>query len=126
MYNKPLVISAKKLGFESKFFSEQPWKYSYREPMRYQLWLEELKQWILDNYNLFIYVRPTSINIPDGNFINVIAKGYTYRIHDITKINDNYINSINIIDSYIEMLSAGIHRAIIEIETRNLEKNNLI
>lgn len=126
MYNKPLVKSAKKLGFESKFFSANPWKYSYREPMRYQLWLEELKQWILDNYNLFIFVRPTSITIPDGNFINVIAKGYTYRIHDITKINDNYINSINIIDSYVEMLSAGIHRAIVEIETRNLEKNNLI
>lgn len=125
MYNKPLVESAKKLGFISKFFSEQPWKYSHREPMRYQLWLEELKQWILDNYNLFVFVRPTSIEIPDGNFINVIAKGYTYQIHNVTKINDNYINSINIQKTYNEMLSAGIHRAIVEIETRNLEKNNL-
>lgn len=119
MYTKPLVLLAKKIGFDSKFFSDQPWKFSEREPMRYQLWMEELKQWIMDNFDLYVEVKRCVIKIPEGNFVNIIDNGYSYQIHNIHYIKN--INENNISESYIEMLSAGVYIALIYIDEQKLQ-----
>lgn len=40
---------AKTSGFQSVIFADE-FKYSNREPLRYQLWMFELHQWLKDNY----------------------------------------------------------------------------
>ena len=44
---KELIHIAKQKGFKSKLFTDEPWKYSTKESMRYELWLYELYNWIL-------------------------------------------------------------------------------
>jgi hypothetical protein len=114
MYNKPLVVLAKKLGFESKFFSDQPWKFSEREPMRYQLWLEELKQWLINNYDLYVEVPKTMSTFINNESYKKTYK-FTFNIKDIT---DEHFKttSLNGFDSYLKALEVGVHRTLIYID----------
>jgi len=113
MYNKLLVVSAKNLGFESKFFSDQPWKFSEREPMRYQLWLEELKQWIGDKFELYVEVQKRM-----DTFINEESYKKTYKFTFNIKFifDENFkTSSLNGFDTYIEALETGIHQTMMYI-----------
>jgi hypothetical protein len=56
MKNK-LILLAKEIGFESKFFGDKAWKHSTKEPMRYLLWMEELKNYLLEKHNTFLSIQ---------------------------------------------------------------------
>jgi len=53
---KNLIITLKKLGFKSKFFTDTPYKYSTKEPVRRVLWLEEIKMWLREDHNVMISI----------------------------------------------------------------------
>lgn len=46
----------KKLGFKSKFFTDTPYVYSSKEPVRRTLWLEEICMWFRNEHNLLVSV----------------------------------------------------------------------
>lgn len=63
-----LIKIAIKQGFDSSIVYNLPYKYSYREPLRYYIWMSELQKWLRDNYG--IHVNPTPYlesTVPDDH-----------------------------------------------------------
>jgi hypothetical protein len=75
-----LIAKAKKLGFESKFLYNKPYKYSSVEHLRLLFWLTELRQYTYLNWLTYIRVNlrcdgtfEYNIQFPDKN-----PEDYTY------------------------------------------------
>lgn len=54
-----LIEIARKEKFVSQFFTNDPYKYSLKEDLRYLLWMEELKEWFRSNHNIHVEVYRT-------------------------------------------------------------------
>lgn len=59
MDKQKLITLAEEVGFKSKFFSAQPYKYSHKEDMRWYMWMCELEAYLMDGDIRFYAAPPT-------------------------------------------------------------------
>jgi len=99
-----IIARLKKLKFESKFFGSKPWKYSNKEDMRYQLWLEEVKQWLMDTYNIHLNICHR-VHSQTNYFY--ITSGYDNKNDDLLQI--IYEEKYSKYKKYIDALECGVY-----------------
>ena len=56
MKNK-LIQLAKEKDFSSNIVSEEPWKYSVNEDLRYLFWMTALQKWLRENFEVEIIIE---------------------------------------------------------------------
>ena len=100
-----LAKEIKKLGFKSKFFTDAPYIYSSKEPVRRALWLEEIARWFRIEHNLLVSVYSN-------------ASGYLWNRMDAEGGTDRGWseeegpNDSGVWDSYDDALEAGLLQSI--------------
>lgn len=62
MKNK-LIQLAKEVGFKSEIISDEPWKYSNNEELRWLFWMTALQKWLRDKH---IHIELELVNDMDG------------------------------------------------------------
>lgn len=106
-----LIAKIKKAGFKSKFFTDTPYVYSSKEPVRRTLWLEEIAMWFRNEHNLLVSVYSNA----SGYLWNRMdAAGGTSRGWS----EDEGPNDSGCWDTYDDALEAGLTSAIKFIEIR--------
>lgn len=93
-----LIDRAIRFGFVSKLLYNKPYKYSHLEPLRYALWMEELRKWLRDS-EISIEVNYRRFGVETGN-------GYFY----CRDINGGYVGKdiFHGFDTYEDALEAGL------------------
>lgn len=51
-----LIKLSKEKKFSSNIISEEPWKYSTNEDLRYLFWMSALQKWLREVHNIFVFV----------------------------------------------------------------------
>lgn len=82
MTTKETLISlAKEKGFISELLSHTVWKYSYKEDLRYYLWMCELQKWLreIHLFHIEIFLGYDEDNIWYDYSLYKIAMNYEYK-----------------------------------------------
>lgn len=93
--NNELIKKTKELGFESRMMSENEWKHSSLESLRWLFWMTEFQKWLRDKYDVKVFANYMEFGIESCN-------GYYYSIGKST----HYYSGKS--SSYEECLEAGL------------------
>lgn len=101
-----LIKLAKEAGFHSEILSDEEWKHSNKEKLRYYMWMCELKQWVADNYK-------TEVNVVSDQL------GYTVHLYDRAIFSWTEKNFVDICQFSNEALEKGLIKAFAYIEKKS-------
>ena len=95
-------------GFSSVMLHRRPYKYSTKEPIRWFMWLHELRKWIWENHLIAVEVSPVKVlHVPEikGYSGLVDAKGYALFNWDLGGIHPTEEEALQIaIEAVLESL----------------------
>ena len=89
MKNK-LIQLAKEAGFKSEIISDEPWKYSNNEELRWLFWMTALQKWLREIHNLHINIIIDSNTYWSSPYKLEIVKIFLERNTDHKILDYNY------------------------------------
>ena len=98
-----LIQRAREVKFVSQFFTNEPYKHSLKEDLRYLLWMEEFKDWFRVNHN--IYIEPYRTTMKKFRADVVYDHKAEADNEDVINDRDSYEHEVH---TYSEALEQGL------------------
>ena len=105
-----LIQLAKEKKFSYNIISEEPWKYSVNEELRWLFWMTSLQKWLREVHNIHI-----NLDYGCGVIVGNEYYQYSYSLEDINRANEEERFEQfagEVYPTYEASLEAGLYNAL--------------